>query len=103
ADDRVLEGSINNMGKLTIPKIRGHLQVARFLHASHMSGDCKLDLQLISALCTITLKDVVLQIGLAVDEPVITGSAIVPSKVTLCQSLLGNVLKKFEGGRISMN
>ncbi|MBA0648088.1 hypothetical protein Goklo_015874, partial [Gossypium klotzschianum] len=48
---------------------------------------------------TITLKDVALQIGLTVDGPVITGSAIVLGKVTLYQSLLGKALKKFEGER----
>ncbi|KAK5818985.1 hypothetical protein PVK06_023939 [Gossypium arboreum] len=75
---------------------------------------CKLDLALISASverwrpkthtfhlscgeCTITLENVVLQLGLPVDEPVIMGSAIVSSKVGLCISLLGKVLDKFEG------
>ncbi|KAK5833236.1 hypothetical protein PVK06_017054 [Gossypium arboreum] len=70
-----------------------------------MSGDYKLNLQLISSLverwkpethtfhlrcgeCTITLEDIALQFGLPVDGPVSTGSRIVPNKVTLCQSLL---------------
>ncbi|KAH1046401.1 hypothetical protein J1N35_037185 [Gossypium stocksii] len=53
--------------------------------------------------CTITLEDVALQLSLPVDGPIITGSAIVPSKVGLCQSLLGKVSDKFEGSRILMN
>ncbi|KAH1046616.1 hypothetical protein J1N35_037400 [Gossypium stocksii] len=79
-NDRVMKGFIHNMGKLAIPKIHGYLQATRFLHASRMSGGCKLDLQLISVLverwrlethtfhflcgkCTTTLEDVVLQLG----------------------------------------
>ncbi|KAH1047464.1 hypothetical protein J1N35_038248 [Gossypium stocksii] len=117
ADDRVLECFIHNMGKRAIPKIRGHLQVIGFLYVSHMSSSCKLDLQLISKLmerwrpeihtfhlprgeCTITLEDVVLQLGLPVDGPVITRSEIISDKVTLCRSLLGKVPNKFKGGWI---
>ncbi|KAK5819589.1 hypothetical protein PVK06_024602 [Gossypium arboreum] len=91
-----------------IPKICGHLQAVGFLHASHMSEGCKLDLQLISALverwrpethtfqllcgeCTITLEGIALQLGLPVDGLVITRSGIVSNKVTLCRSLLGKV------------
>ncbi|KAH1065110.1 hypothetical protein J1N35_030097 [Gossypium stocksii] len=37
-DSRVLEGFIHNIGKHVIPKIRRHLQVVGFLHASRMSG-----------------------------------------------------------------
>ncbi|MBA0845300.1 hypothetical protein Goarm_000061, partial [Gossypium armourianum] len=46
--------------------------------------------------CTITLEDVALQLSLIVDRPVITRFAIVPSKVNLCQSLLGKVPDKFK-------
>ncbi|MBA0756178.1 hypothetical protein Gogos_019848 [Gossypium gossypioides] len=88
-DDCVLKGFIHNMGKPTIPKIRGHLQVAGFLHASCMSWGYKLDLQLISVL--------------TVDGSVITGFAIISGKVSIYQSLLGKVPDKFEGGWISMN
>ncbi|KAH1097819.1 hypothetical protein J1N35_014740 [Gossypium stocksii] len=77
ADDRVLEGFIHNMGKLAILEIRGHLQQARFLHASHMIRGYKLSLTLINALCTITLEYVVLQLDLLVDGLVITGSTVV--------------------------
>ncbi|MBA0701675.1 hypothetical protein Goari_020596, partial [Gossypium aridum] len=53
--------------------------------------------------CIITRKDVALQLGLPVDELVITESVIVPSKVGLRKSLLRKVPDKFNGGRISMN
>ncbi|KAH1057320.1 hypothetical protein J1N35_035385 [Gossypium stocksii] len=38
-----------------------------------------------------------------VDGPIITVSAVVLSKVDLYRELLGKVLDKFEGGRISIN
>ncbi|MBA0799926.1 hypothetical protein Gohar_010404 [Gossypium harknessii] len=88
------------MGKPAIPKIHGHLQAAGFLNASRMFEGCKLDLQLISVLCTITLKDIVLQLGLIVDGLVITGFTIVSGKVSVYQSLLGKVPEKFEGGDV---
>ncbi|MBA0721008.1 hypothetical protein Golax_008589, partial [Gossypium laxum] len=49
--------------------------------------------------CTITLEDVALQLSLTVDRLVSTRSAIVPSKVNLCQSLLGKVPYKFKSVR----
>ena len=102
-----------------ILEIRGHLQAAGFLHASRMSGGCKLDLQLIIALverwrpethtfhlpygkCTITLKDVTLQLDLSVDGPVVTGSAVILGKEDLCETVLGNASNKFYGGGIYM-
>ncbi|KAH1032109.1 hypothetical protein J1N35_044283 [Gossypium stocksii] len=108
------------MGKPAIPEICGHLQVTEFLHASRMSKGCKLNLALINVLverwrvethifhlpcseCTITLKDVALQLSLPMDGPIIVGLTIVPGKVGLCQSLSGKVSDKFEGGWISMN
>ncbi|KAH1064219.1 hypothetical protein J1N35_029206 [Gossypium stocksii] len=68
------------MGKLAIPKIRDHLQMAGSLHASHMSK----------------VEDVSPQLGLTVDGLAIMGSWIIPDKVTLYQSLLGNVSDKFK-------
>ncbi|KAG8503651.1 hypothetical protein CXB51_001637 [Gossypium anomalum] len=119
-DDCVLEGFIYNMGKPAIPKICGHLQQVGFLHASRMIRGCKLNLTLINVLverwrrethtfhlpcseCTITLKDVALQLSLLVDGSIITGSAVVLGKVDLCRALLGKVSDKFEGGWISTN
>ncbi|KAH1083524.1 hypothetical protein J1N35_023285 [Gossypium stocksii] len=84
-----------------------------------MFGGCKLDPTLISALverwrpetyifhltygeCTITLDDVSLQPSLLVDGPVVTGSAVVPSKDDLCKTFLGKVPNKFQGGQIDM-
>ncbi|KAH1063850.1 hypothetical protein J1N35_028837 [Gossypium stocksii] len=49
-DDRVLEGFMHNLSKSTDTEIHGYLQDARFLHASRMLGDCKLNHKLISAL-----------------------------------------------------
>ncbi|KAK5775289.1 hypothetical protein PVK06_043162 [Gossypium arboreum] len=53
--------------------------------------------------CTITLEDVALQLGLLMDGSVVTGATIVPDKEDLWTALLGKVLNKFDGGRISMN
>nr|ACD56613.1 hypothetical protein [Gossypioides kirkii] len=96
------------MGKPSNPKICAYLQAAGFLHASRMSGGCKLDVQLISVLvekwrsethifhflcgeCTITLKDVTLQLGLPMDGPIVTGAYVVADKVSICQNLLGKI------------
>ncbi|MFQ6659319.1 hypothetical protein Gotur_028246 [Gossypium turneri] len=119
ADDCVLEAFIHNLAKPSITEIHGYLQEAGFLHTSHMLGDCKLDPRLISALverwrpethtfhlprdvCTITLEDVVLQLGLLVDGSVVTVATTVSGKEDLCVRLLGKVPKKFDGW-ISMN
>ncbi|KAK5811722.1 hypothetical protein PVK06_027083 [Gossypium arboreum] len=100
ADDRVLKAFIHNTGEPLIPEICGYLQEVGFLQASPMQRGFKLDLTLISSLverwrpethtfhlscgkCTITLKDVALQLGLLVDEPVIAGSAVILGKVEL--------------------
>ncbi|KAK5819460.1 hypothetical protein PVK06_024461 [Gossypium arboreum] len=53
--------------------------------------------------CIITLEDMTLQLDLLVDEPVVTRATIVPGKENLRVALLGKVLNKFDGGRISMN
>ncbi|MBA0642304.1 hypothetical protein Goklo_026722, partial [Gossypium klotzschianum] len=114
ADDHVLERFIHNLSKNPTIEIRVYLQDVRFLHASHMLGSCKLDPTLISALverwrlethsfhlpcgeCTITLKDITLQLGLSVDGPVVTESAIVPGKEDICATFLVKVLNKFHG------
>ncbi|MBA0787162.1 hypothetical protein Gotri_026246 [Gossypium trilobum] len=76
----------------------------------------KLDPTLISALverwrptfhlpcekCTITHKDVALQLDLPVDRSVVMGLVVVPGKEDLCETFLGKVSNKFYGGRIDM-
>ncbi|KAG8485788.1 hypothetical protein CXB51_019133 [Gossypium anomalum] len=106
ADDRVLKAFIHNTGEPPIPEIRGYLQEVGFLHAPRMQRGFKLDLTLISSLverwrlethtfhlscgkCTITLKDVALQLGLLVDGSVITGLAVISGKVDLFHDNVG--------------
>ncbi|KAH1040050.1 hypothetical protein J1N35_041793, partial [Gossypium stocksii] len=118
-DDRVLEGFIHNLSKSPDTEIRGYLQDTRFLYASLMLGSYKLDLTLICALverwrpethmfplqcgkCTITLKDITLQLDLPIDGPVVMGSAVVPNKEDLCKTFLRKVQNKFQGGQIDM-
>ncbi|KAK8289306.1 hypothetical protein V6Z12_D07G183600 [Gossypium hirsutum] len=50
-----------------------------------------------------TPEDITLQLDLSVDELVVMGATIVPSKEDLCTTLLEKVPNKFDGGRISMN
>ncbi|MBA0550380.1 hypothetical protein Golob_021334 [Gossypium lobatum] len=66
------KGFIHNMGKLSIPQIRGYLQ-----------------------------EDLALQLGLLIDGLVITGSTIVPGKVDLCRAMLGKVSNRFDDGAMS--
>ncbi|KAH1108694.1 hypothetical protein J1N35_012462 [Gossypium stocksii] len=87
-------------------EIRGYLQDTGFLHVSHMLGGYKLNSTFISAMverwksethtfhllckkCTITLNDVVLQLGLLVDGLIVTGSGIVLHKKDLCDAFFG--------------
>ncbi|MBA0783509.1 hypothetical protein Gotri_001212, partial [Gossypium trilobum] len=114
ADDRVLEGFIHNIGKPTLLEIRGDLQQAGFLYASRITRGCKVNLTLISVLVerwrpethtfhlscdkrTITLENIALQLGLPVHELVITGLAVIPSKVDLCRALLEKVPDNYVG------
>ncbi|KAK5793039.1 hypothetical protein PVK06_034174 [Gossypium arboreum] len=61
-------------------------------HTFHLLGDK----------CKITLEDVTLQLGLPMDEPIVMGSTIVPSKEGLCKAFLEKVPNKFYGGWIDM-
>ncbi|MBA0570019.1 hypothetical protein Golob_003708, partial [Gossypium lobatum] len=70
-DNRVLEGFIHNLSKSSDIKIRGYLLDTRFLHVSP------------------------LQLGLPMDGPVVTASAVVPNKEDLCEAFLGNMSNKF--------
>ncbi|KAK5794648.1 hypothetical protein PVK06_035887 [Gossypium arboreum] len=84
-----------------------------------MLRGCKLDSTLISALverwrleihifylpcgdCTITVEDMILQLGLSMDRRVATGRVIIAGKEDLCNKLLGKVLNKFQSGRIEI-
>ncbi|KAH1081635.1 hypothetical protein J1N35_021396 [Gossypium stocksii] len=86
--------------------IEPYLEAARFLHVSYM------DPTLISVLverwrpethtfhllcdeCTITLKDVQLQLVLLVDESVIIGLMVVGDWSGICKQQLDNVSEKF--------
>ncbi|MBA0731044.1 hypothetical protein Golax_020670 [Gossypium laxum] len=93
---------MHNLSKSPDTEIRGYLQDTRFLHASCMLGNCKLDHTLISVLCAITLENITLQLDLPVDGPVVTGSAIVPDKKDLCEAFLWKVPNKFQGGQMDM-
>ncbi|KAG8483089.1 hypothetical protein CXB51_022061 [Gossypium anomalum] len=48
--------------------------------------------------CIITFEDIALQLSLPVDEPIITGLAVIPGKVDLYKALLWTVPDKFEVG-----
>ncbi|MBA0765831.1 hypothetical protein Gotri_014953, partial [Gossypium trilobum] len=52
--------------------------------------------------CTITLKDVSIQIGLRVNGKVVTGPVISVDWSAACEQILGKVLNKFRGSRIKM-
>ncbi|KAH1129581.1 hypothetical protein J1N35_000959 [Gossypium stocksii] len=84
-----------------------------------MLGGCKLDPTLISTLVeiwrpespifhlpcgefTITLEDIALQLGLLVDGRVVTGPVVIHGKEDICDTLLGKVLNKYQGGRIEI-
>ncbi|KAG8489385.1 hypothetical protein CXB51_017479 [Gossypium anomalum] len=47
-------------------------------------------------MCTITLEDVALQLGLPMDGPIIMGLAVIQGKVDLCMAMLGKVPNRFE-------
>ncbi|MBA0798293.1 hypothetical protein Gohar_008898, partial [Gossypium harknessii] len=52
--------------------------------------------------CTITLKDISLQLGLPVDGEVITGPMASVDWSATCEQLIGKVPNKFKGIRIEM-
>ncbi|MFQ6624654.1 hypothetical protein Gotur_003662 [Gossypium turneri] len=89
--DRVLQCYIRNMSGPLSSFRENYLREASFWPVANIGRGCKLDPKLISAFkerwrpemhtfhlpcgeCTITLEDVQLQLGLPVDESVITGS-----------------------------
>ncbi|XP_052878380.1 protein MAINTENANCE OF MERISTEMS-like [Gossypium arboreum] len=117
--DRVLQCYIRNMFGPLSSLIENYLRKAGFWHVATICRGCKLDPKLISALierwrpemhtfhlpcgeCTITLKDVHLQLGLPVDGYAITGSASSTDWGAICYELLGAIPDKINGGRIEM-
>ncbi|KAK5836296.1 hypothetical protein PVK06_012077 [Gossypium arboreum] len=118
-EDQILEMYINNLNKGAPKVVHGHLRDTCFLNVARMLEGTKLDPPLISALikrwrsetntfyllydeCTITLKDVSLQLSLSVDEDVITGLVVSVYWSATCEQLLGNVLNKFRDSWIKM-
>ncbi|MBA0573794.1 hypothetical protein Golob_001051, partial [Gossypium lobatum] len=118
-EDRILETYINNLSEGAPKVIHGHLQDASFSYAARMLEGIKLDPLLISALverwrpemhtfhlsyseCTNTLEDISLQVGLPVDEDVVTGAVVNADWSVTCEKLLRNVPNKFKGSRIEM-
>ncbi|KAH1047047.1 hypothetical protein J1N35_037831 [Gossypium stocksii] len=118
-EDWVLETYINNLSGSTPEVIHGHLRDADFFYVAHMLGGTKLDSPLISALvkrwrlethtfhlpydeCTITHKDVSLQLGLSINGDVITGSIVSADWSATYEQLQGKVLNKFRGSQIEM-
>ncbi|MBA0877453.1 hypothetical protein Goshw_005877, partial [Gossypium schwendimanii] len=90
--DQVLQCFIRNIHGPPSPLIENYLREASFWHVANIGKGCKLDPKLISAFverwrpemhtfhllckeCTIILEDMQLQLGLPVDESVLTGSA----------------------------
>ncbi|KAG8498419.1 hypothetical protein CXB51_007341 [Gossypium anomalum] len=117
--DQVLQCYIRNMSSPPSPLIENYLQEAGFWHVATIGRGCKLDQKLISALierwrpethtfhlpcgeCTITLKDVQLQLGLPVDGYAVTGSAQSANWGAVCFKLLGVIPDNINGGRIEM-
>ncbi|MBA0682042.1 hypothetical protein Goari_023799 [Gossypium aridum] len=90
------------------PLIENYLMEAGFWHVANIGQGCKPDPKLINALierwrpemptfhlpcgeCTITLEDVQLQLGLPVDESVLTGSVQSADWGAICYDLLGAI------------
>ncbi|MFQ6622433.1 hypothetical protein Gotur_002053 [Gossypium turneri] len=101
------------------PLIENYLRKAGFWHVATIGRGCKVDSKLISALierwrpkthifhlpygeCTITLKDVKLQLGLPVDGSALTGSVQFADWRAVCYDLLGAILNNIYGDRIEM-
>ncbi|MFQ6623962.1 hypothetical protein Gotur_003337, partial [Gossypium turneri] len=60
------------------------------------------DAHISSSMCTITLEDVSLQLGLPVDGHLVTGSAQSSNWEAVCYELLGAIPDKMEGGKVEM-
>ncbi|MBA0624654.1 hypothetical protein Godav_009969 [Gossypium davidsonii] len=101
------------------PLIENYFREAGFWHVANIGRGYKLDPKLISAFverwipemhtfhlpcrdCTISLEDVQLQLGLPVDESLLTESAQSTDWGAICYDLLGAILDNIYGGRIEM-
>ncbi|KAG8485522.1 hypothetical protein CXB51_019052 [Gossypium anomalum] len=117
--DRILQCYIRNMTGPPSPLIEDYLREAGFWHVAMIGRGCKLDPKLISALierwrpethtfhlpcgeCTITLKDVHLQLGLPVDGDAVTWSVHSADWGAVCYELLGAIPDNINGGWIEM-
>ncbi|MFQ6621537.1 hypothetical protein Gotur_001543 [Gossypium turneri] len=111
----VLQCYIRNMSGPPSPLIENYLREAGFWHMANIGRGCKLNPKLISAFikrwrpemhtfhlpcgeCTITLKDVQLQLGLPVDRSVLTGSIQSVDTGAICYDLLGAIPDNIYGG-----
>ncbi|MFQ6622435.1 hypothetical protein Gotur_002053 [Gossypium turneri] len=84
------------------PLIENYLRKAGFWHVATIGRGCKVDSKLINGECTITLKDVKLQLGLPVDGSALTGSVQFADWRAVCYDLLGAILNNIYGDRIEM-
>ncbi|MBA0854897.1 hypothetical protein Goshw_006406 [Gossypium schwendimanii] len=97
------------------PLIENYMREAGFWHVATIGRVCKLDSKLINALikrwrpkthtfhlpcgeCTITLKDVQLQLGLLVDGSALTGSVQSVDRGAVCYDILGVIPDNIYGG-----
>ncbi|KAK5818604.1 hypothetical protein PVK06_023547 [Gossypium arboreum] len=104
SNDRVLQCYIRNMTSPPSPLIENYLRETGFWYAATIGRGCKLDPNLISTLieswrlethtfhlpceeCTITLEDVQLQLGLLVDESIVTRSVQSVDWEAICYDL----------------
>ncbi|XP_052886983.1 protein MAIN-LIKE 2-like [Gossypium arboreum] len=117
--DQVLQCYIRNMFGPSLLLIENYLREVGFWHVATIGWGCKLDPKLISALierwrpethtfhlpygeCTITLKDVHLQLGLLVDGYAVIGPASSTDWRAVCYELLGAIPDNINRGRIEM-
>ncbi|MBA0634568.1 hypothetical protein Godav_024507 [Gossypium davidsonii] len=101
------------------PLIENYLREVGFWHVANIGRGCKLDPKLINKLikrwrlethtfhlsygeCTITLKDVQLQLRLPVDGSILTGSVQSADWGAICYDILGAIMDNIYGGQIEM-
>ncbi|MBA0701282.1 hypothetical protein Goari_026897, partial [Gossypium aridum] len=117
--DQVLQCFIRNIHGPPSPLIENYLREASFCHVANIGKGCKLDPKLISAFverwrpemhtfhllcreCTIILEDMQLQLGLPVDESVLTEPAQSANWRVICYDLLGAISDIIYKGWINM-